>query len=507
MLVGLLLVSAASLWGIDALHQDYGVALQGYQRLRQAYVAGTHLSTAQVLLQWPHPRSLMTARAEVRAAVTDFAALSDPSPGWNAAAAGEVRVALQSIADRLERIESANESPTVDAFQAERDAIFVQLGRISRLSSGIRRAIENAQAAADSKRRTTFAIVGALCGIVVCSAVVLGVLHYRGVMVPIRRLTAGVRRLTTGQFKDRIDARGKDEWASLARDFNHMAGELDGFYHQLEQKVADKSRELIRSERLASVGYLAAGVAHEINNPLGIISGYAEFAIGELRKRVESAPATPPLDEAIKSLQIICDEAFRCKAITQKLLSLARGGGGVGGGVEVREVVSLLDLASEVASIIGGLKEHRDKRLIVQSETGEESQTKPPVVNAVEHEMKQVLLNLTINALEAVPPGGEVRVEVRRQDGWVELAVVDNGRGMSADTLVRVFEPFFTEKRDVVEEGVRGTGLGLSITHAIIQSHGGTLSASSEGPGRGSRFTVRLPVALGARVKVIGEIA
>jgi signal transduction histidine kinase len=287
-----------------------------------------------------------------------------------------------------------------------------------------------------------------------------------------------VHRLTAGQFKDRIDAHdGGDELASLARDFNRMAEELDGFYHELESKVAQKSRELVRSERLASLGYLAAGVAHEINNPLGIISGYAEFSLQQLEHPSEDGIS----QELSRSLRIICDEAFRCKAITKKLLSLARGGD------EPRKPVSLLAVANEVASIVGGLKEHRDKHLVVHAVDDSQSE-----VLAIEAEMKQVVLNLTVNALEACGHNGEVRIDVAREGGEVVLTVADDGRGMSAETLERIFEPFFTEKRS---DGRRGTGLGLSITHAIVQDHGGSITAQSDGPGQGSRFVVRLPVA------------
>jgi signal transduction histidine kinase len=106
--------------------------------------------------------------------------------------------------------------------------------------------------------------------------------------------------------------------------------------------------------------------------------------------------------------------------------------------------------------------------------------------------MKQVVLNLTVNALEAVSPGGEVRIDVSRRDGWVEMRVKDDGRGMTPQTLDRVFEPFYTEKRGAQRPG---TGLGLAISHAIIESHGGQIRATSEGPGKGSEFVVRLPAA------------
>lgn len=505
-LVGLLLVSAAALWGINALHQDYGVALDGYHRLRQAYVAGTHLQTAQKFLLFRHPASLSAARAEVNAAVTSFSAddsaATKPSPGAGTgdAAVDDIRRSLRTIAGNLELLEMSPVAAPPEAVGTQRDAIVAQLGKISQLSSDIRLATEQAQTAAANRRKTTFVLVGGLCGAVVLLSILLGVLHYRGVMNPIRRLTDGVRQLTRGHFKGRVQAGGRDELASLASDFNRMAEELDGFYHQLERKVADKSRELIRSERLASVGYLAAGVAHEINNPLGIISGYAEYTLAELDRLRQTTNGSG--DEIAKSLAVIRDEAFRCKQITQKLLSLARGGD------DARQPVDLLKTARDVASIIGGLKEHREKRVVVRGEEpadaadgwdrGRSAQDNGFTVTAVEQEMKQVLLNLAVNALEAVSPvTGEVRIDVRRLEGQVELVVADNGRGMSSETLERVFEPFFTEKRGRGGDG-QGTGLGLSITHAIVRNHGGTIAAESDGVGKGSRFVVRLPAEVGA---------
>jgi signal transduction histidine kinase len=134
----------------------------------------------------------------------------------------------------------------------------------------------------------------------------------------------------------------------------------------------------------------------------------------------------------------------------------------------------------------GGLKHYRDRRLTLKLDPTESLK-----VTANLTEMKQVLLNLTINALESSPPvSGEVCIEGRRQNGWVEVCVTDNGRGMAPEVLRHVFEPFFTARGPNTE---RGTGLGLSITHAIVESHRGCLQAESDGPGRGATFTVRLP--------------
>ena len=130
-----------------------------------------------------------------------------------------------------------------------------------------------------------------------------------------------------------------------------------------------------------------------------------------------------------------------------------------------------------------GLKNYRDRRLTLKLDPAERLQVRANLT-----EMKQVLLNLTINALEAVQPGdGEVCIEGRRNNEWIELSVRDNGRGMCAEVLSHVFEPFFTARRNNGERAA-GTGLGLSITHAIIENHHGRIEAASDGPGRGARF-------------------
>jgi two-component system, NtrC family, sensor kinase len=144
-----------------------------------------------------------------------------------------------------------------------------------------------------------------------------------------------------------------------------------------------------------------------------------------------------------------------------------------------------------VTVLTKGLKNYRDRRIAFEFTHGDAMQV---VANPTE--MKQVLMNLTVNALEAVAAErGEVRIGGRRTGQWVEVFVEDNGKGMAPATLEHVFEPFFTAKRGA---GEPGTGLGLSITHAIVESHGGRIRAESSGPGRGSRFTVQLPAGVTA---------
>jgi signal transduction histidine kinase len=296
------------------------------------------------------------------------------------------------------------------------------------------------------------------------------------VLGPLARLRAGVHRIAAGDFSHRLDATGCTEFSALSDDFNRTAAELHDLYAELEARIREKSRQLARSEQLASVGCLAAAVAHEINNPLGIIVGYAESGA---RIAGDGQHATAP--EITEALEIIREEAFRGKKITTQLLALSRVSD------EPVESVSLARVVDEVADMLRGLSKYADRRIEVVCE---DAAGLPVRASALE--MKQAILNLTVNALDAVPPRtGEVTLYGRRVREDVMLTVRDNGRGMSSEVLDKVFQPFFSDRRS---QGGEGIGLGMSITQAIVERHGGTLTAASAGVGQGSAFTLRLPV-------------
>ena len=558
-IAGLMIVGATALWGLDAVNADYGLATDGYQQLRQVYEVGSHLATARALLAGAHPDRL-AARREVESAAARFelfatsaraepASPKDAQPDDAGARGQDTKpdpasrsAARRALAEAARHLATTPEAAGgEDVLPLDASAINTAIGTISTLASDIRMTIEAHQASARHRHQVAARAVAWISAAVIIAAIALGITHYRGVMTPLGRLRRGVRKIAAGHFNERLSPRGGGEFSELAGEFNRMAAELDGFYHHLEEKVAKKSKELIRSERLASVGYLAAGVAHEINNPLGIISGYAEYSLEQLgarppgtngdgttdadaahgghRATVTAGRATarlrdpaastgrcgadelpaPAIDEIISSLRIICDEAFRCKDITAALLTLARQGD------DARQSVCLADVTDKVVAIVRGLREYRDRKVIADTPS-DPAARKLLCVSAVEAEMRQVLLNLVVNALEATSPGaGTVRIELARaaenatNSAGVELSVTDDGRGMSAQTLERVFEPFYTEKRgssDARGHSARGTGLGLSITHAIVVDHGGSVSAHSQGPGKGSRFVLRLPAVL-----------
>ena len=315
--------------------------------------------------------------------------------------------------------------------------------------------------------------------------------QHRLLVRPLTWLRDDMRVSAAGQYLHTVRERGEKEFKDVASYFNGLAGELHGLYRNMEEKIVTRSKELVKSERLASVGYLAAGVAHEINNPLSVISGYAELA-GKGLHRVLTGPGSSngaeadaeaeaqALSGAMEAQEIIREEAFRCKEITSRLLSLSRGG------TDDRKSLYLDEVVKQVVVLTKGLKNYQNREVVLdfQHDTQLEVIANPT-------EMKQVFLNLTVNALEAAATAsGTVTVGGARNGDWVEIYVQDNGKGMSKETLEQIFEPFFTAKRG---SGEPGTGLGLSITHAIIESHSGCIRAESDGPGKGSRFTVRLP--------------
>ncbi|MEX2217009.1 MAG: HAMP domain-containing sensor histidine kinase [Phycisphaeraceae bacterium] len=478
LVLSLLVISGAAIVGVTGLSADLDTALAEYEKLRSVYEIGPALARARAFLEAGESGDARILR-ELEDTVVRLTLLQQERGDDVPALA-----ALKSIVYRIEHSTSVF-PPTVEEQIA---AINGVVGHLARQGSRINQTIQAAQTHAQGRQHFVLALIISVASIVTFAAAAIIVWQYRSVMLPLRRLRQGVRTVASGKFGERVDESGDREFVELARDFNEMATELEGLYRDLETKVAIKSKELVLSERLASVGFLAAGVAHEINNPLGIMSGYAELSLRKLKNKAADAP-----EQAQKALQIVCDEAIRCKKIIEKLLSLVRSGPGSD---EQRHPVSLARISHDVAEVVQGLPRYRDRKIdlrVLESEQVDEG----AVVLGNETELRQVLLNLVINGLEAVDSHrGRVTIETRRNGPRVTLSVTDNGKGMNQYTLDHIFEPFFTQKRGAPGEGQeRGTGLGLSITHAIVEQHGGRIHAVSEGLNKGSRFTVELPAA------------
>jgi len=304
----------------------------------------------------------------------------------------------------------------------------------------------------------------------------LGLLRsgYVWIFHPIRQLHQGALRVAHGDFDYRVQLGTRDEMAELATAFNEMTTRFQEIATDLDHQVQERSRQLVRSERLANVGFLAAGVAHEINNPLSAIAMAAESLEGRIATLLESLPQAEA-DVVRQYLQMIQSESFRCKQITERLLDFSRGRDAT------RHTTDLTHLVAEVVAMVQYLSKYREKKI-------EFTQTDECYADVNGPEIKQVVLNLVANALDAMEPGGTLRIQITEQTDQVRIEFSDDGCGMTAEVMENMFEPFFTRKQNG-----QGTGLGLSISHRIVSQHGGTLSATSAGPGTGSTFVVRLP--------------
>lgn len=521
LVAGLAAMCAALLWGLRGLSGTVDGAVAEYTELRVITRGILHANAARQTLEsigrsGGRPAAvealLGEAVEQIRLALRDVQDFGDfqaqergRSDEHQTDEARLESVALTNlqgaiaVLGRDDPASRADEAPAVDP--AREQALHLIGAAIAELSDLARKTdVSDASHAATVRVARTITLVTFAATALVIGAAVASFGGYRAIMGPLEGLQSGVRTLASGRFDRRLPAVSDPDFRGLVDDFNRMSAELEDLYRNLDAQVVQKSRELVRSERLASVGFLAAGVAHEINNPLGIVSGYAELCgkwLGE-----HATPAPKALADTRAALAVIAEEAFRCKEITGKLLSMSRMGDGA------RAPVAMSGIVAEMVEMLRGLPRYRNRAIELACATDAET-----VVVANAAELKQIVLNLVVNALEAVavrandsarkdrPNGtvGRVGVTVRRCDGAVELDVADDGCGMSAHVLEHVFEPFFTSRESSADGGEaaarRGVGLGLSISHAIAESHGGSLRAASDGPGRGACFTLSLPAA------------
>jgi two-component system, NtrC family, sensor kinase len=294
------------------------------------------------------------------------------------------------------------------------------------------------------------------------TAVVLGLLVTTWVVIqlrPLRRLREGAGRIAAGDYASRISVKGPTEVADLATEFNAMG-----------RAVEERERELVRSERLAAVGKMAAMIAHEVRNPLSSIGLNTELLEEELAE-------APELDEARELCRAIHREVDRLAQITEEYLTFSRLPKPKLADEQVNTMVSAL------ASFV------REDLAVKQVTLTTDLAAGDPVARIDAAQIRQCLLNLIRNAAEAVSAKGSGHVTLRTRTaatGRVEIDVEDNGIGIPADVLPQLFDPFFSTKED-------GSGLGLALTQQIVRDHGGDLRVDSV-VGRGTTFTVSVPV-------------
>jgi two-component system NtrC family sensor kinase len=301
---------------------------------------------------------------------------------------------------------------------------------------------------------------------------------------PVKELIAGTHRVADGDLNYRLPVRSADELSDLAASFNKMTAEVAGVHAEIEERVRRKTaeldqahRSLLSSEKMASIGKLAATVAHEVNNPLFGILTYARLTL----KEVEKGPAGSRAEMA-EHLHIIERESKRCGDIMRNLLTFARQA------PSHRESNDLNTLIGRAVVLV----RHQAELLGIElrSRLGENL---PPVLCDA-GQIQQVVLVLLVNATEAMPRGGVLEVATEMGGTGFSLGdearirVRDNGAGIPPEVLAQIFDPFFTTKEDQ-----QRTGLGLAVARSIVEQHGGEIAVEST-PGKGTEFVVSLPV-------------
>ena len=341
-------------------------------------------------------------------------------------------------------------------------------------------------------RTSAISVAGFSLGFIVVASLSVGFFVHRLVYLPLRDLETGARRVSTGNLEQAIPVRSSDEFGELAASFNAMTAalrnsqvELREWGRTLEQKVERRTQELrtaqaeaVRGEKLASVGLLAAGIAHELNNPL---TGVLTFSHLLRQKAPDGSPDAEDLDLVIR-------ETKRCAAIIKRLLDFARDKPPEKKFADVNRIIE------DTARIVERPAHLRDIAI-----TFDLDRTLPPIwVDA--DQVKQVVMNMLVNAQHAIDENGSITIRTRRSPDpkspepgaapvpMAEIAIIDTGCGIPECNLQRIFDPFFTSK-----EVGKGTGLGLSVSHGIVKAHGGAIEVESK-VGEGSTFRVYLPL-------------
>ena len=309
----------------------------------------------------------------------------------------------------------------------------------------------------------------------------LSMLTHQLINVPVGNLLEQTQRVAQGDLSTRVATYPKDELGELTEAFNNMTGKLkiaqeesQDWANTLEARVAERTEKiqrmqskLLRSEKLASLGELVAGIAHEINNPLTGVLMFATMLEEDSR-----------LDPALKAdLGTIVHETQRCAKIVRELLDFSRES------VPQKKIESINLLLDKTMSLVEHHTSFHDIEVI------KEYDPKLPKILIDPSQIEQVFMNILINASQAMPTSGRLTIQtgVMEQENILYTRVTDTGMGISEENLQKIFDPFFSTK------GNAGTGLGLSVSYGIIENHGGTIEVAST-LGGGTSFTIKLPI-------------
>jgi two-component system NtrC family sensor kinase len=423
----------------DAVHDQYEHAARfvaggggdsaGYQAARERALHVTRLLTEQMAAAeaavWE--RRIRDATAELGRVFHDR-----PEPREDGTPASAARVV---------------HDPSYGVVLLIEESIHEYFGRMQAATSAFRQQLVALERSA--VRRTALLLV-AIPALVAAAVVYLS----RSVSRPLARLSEGATAVAGGDLDTRIEIATPDEFGALAAKFNAMTAALK--QHQAR---------FVEAEKLAGIGRVAAGVAHELNNPLQVILGYLSLNRGLPDARLQG------------QLEAIEDEARRCKQIVDGMLELSRSAPCVACTVDLRALCDDVCGSLRLSAPPGACRLHVEG-------------TGVAVVDRAR--LRQLVFNLVKNAVEASGPAGHVRVSVRANARTAEVAIADSGPGLAPEARMRLFEPFFTTKPS-------GTGLGLAVSRAIARTHGGDIEVANGSAG-GAVFTLRLPRALEERI-------
>ncbi|MCA9672597.1 MAG: HAMP domain-containing protein [Myxococcales bacterium] len=433
--------------GVTRLDHAKHTAHRIEAQLREQYIHQAHSIIERTL---GHVGHYTHAVGEARAAITQLAALASPAD------AGDVQ-RLSKLAARSDKHFREKILPAIRAGRAKElvslhtlaEATVTEATAINaRLSAALAQRSTLARHSAAALRRQTRTMALVCFAATFTAALLLAVAITRRIGRRIVAVRDGARALSRGVLDARVSLGGSDEFAELAETFNDMAASLDT--HQ---------RDLLRAERLASIGKVAAGVAHEINNPLGVILGYVHL----LRRRAR--------EDQHESLEIIEHEVKLCQRIVEGLLDLARPSA-----LDL-ETVDVCTLADELVTRL------REGGRLGNVEVTVHDDVSSVQIDADADKLEQLLTNIVVNAAQSA--AARVDISVARDDDVAVITVSDDGPGMSDEVRARALDPFFSTKRD-------GVGLGLAVVSAIVEAHGGELQIHCPRDG-GTRVRVRLP--------------
>jgi signal transduction histidine kinase len=305
--------------------------------------------------------------------------------------------------------------------------------------------------------------------LIVVVGIVINIKLATSIATPIRTLEKISRKIAEGDFSEHIEVKGKDELSSLETAFNQMEDRLKNALWSLEhtiEKLREKQAQLVEAEKLALVGKLAAGIAHEINNPLTSVLTFSNLMLEQC----------PPDDPRHDKLKLMARETNRARTIVRQLLNFGRET------VIKPEKININEPVSEIADSL--VAQDAFKGIDLSMNLGANLTD----VYADPAQIGQVVMNILLNAIHSITPPGRIEVSTRMSGKIVEIVFSDTGAGVPAEHVHKIFDPFFTTK-----DASKGTGLGLAVSYGIIKKHGGEIEVAST-VGKGSTFIVRLPI-------------